>query len=127
MVPGPPNPRVLVVDDEAELLHVLAGYLHRVGFDVTSAGDPAAALAALDTGPVDVVLTDLYLDGASGIALVDDLWTRLPDLPVVLMSGAAPVPPLAPGVTFVAKPFTLPEMAGVLRRALRAADGLAGS
>ena len=54
----------------------------------------------------------------------DRLWALHPDIPVVLMSGATAELATVPGLTFLPKPFGLTEVAGVLRRTLRAGDEL---
>jgi DNA-binding response OmpR family regulator len=117
---------VLVVDDEPELLHVLADYLRRIGFFVTATTDPEAALHAANADPVDVVLTDLCLGPCSGMDLTERLWTLHPEVPVVLMSGATSELATVPGLAFVPKPFGLTEIAGVLRRTLRDRRELVG-
>ena len=121
------NPHVLVVDDEPELLHVLTGYLTRIGFRVTATSDPEGALHAANVDPVDIVLTDLCLGPACGITLIERLWTLHPEVPVVLMSGATSELATVPGLTFLPKPFGLTEVAGVLRRTLRATEDLVGA
>jgi DNA-binding NtrC family response regulator len=119
-----PLAHVLVIDDEPELLHVLADYLQRIGFRVTATSDTGVALHAAHVDDVDVVLTDLCIGVDCGMALVERLWTLHPELPVVMMSGATASLRTVPGLTFVPKPFGLTEIAGVLRRALRAAEEL---
>jgi DNA-binding NtrC family response regulator len=125
MQTGEAGPHVVIVDDEPELLHILAGYLDRIGFRVTAASEPEAALHAANAEPVDIVLTDLCLGAECGMAFIDRLWALHPELPVVLMSGATPELAVVPGMTFVPKPFGLADIAGVLRRALRSRDELA--
>ena len=71
------NPHVLVVDDEPELLHILVGYLDRIGFQVTAASDIEAALHAANVNPIDIVLTDLCLGLDCGMTLIERLWTCL--------------------------------------------------
>jgi DNA-binding NtrC family response regulator len=122
-----PNPHVLVVDDELELLHVLAGYLTRIGFRVTATSDIEDALHAANVHPVDILLTDLCLGPDCGMTLIERLWMLHPEVPVVLMSGATTELATVPGLTFLPKPFGLTEVAGVLRRTLRAGQELIGA
>ena len=72
--PGPGRPgsgrRVLVVDDEAPLAALVAGYLARDGFEVAVATDGQAALAAARTLDPDVVVLDLGLPGLDGMDVV---------------------------------------------------------
>jgi DNA-binding NtrC family response regulator len=122
---GSDIPHVIVVDDEPDLLHVVGNYLTRIGFRVTTCGSVDEALHAANTEVPDLVLTDLCLGVSDGITLAERLWTLHPELPVVLMSGALPeLRPTAPGLTFVPKPFTLPEIASVLRKVWRELEEL---
>jgi DNA-binding response OmpR family regulator len=66
---GPGGRRVLVVDDEAPLARLVAGYLTRDGFEVTVVGDGRAAVAAARTVDPDVVVLDLGLPGLDGLAV----------------------------------------------------------
>jgi DNA-binding NtrC family response regulator len=121
------NPHVLVVDDEPELLHILVGYLDRIGFRVTAASGAEAALHAANVDPIDIVLTDLCLGVDCGITLIERLWTLHPEIPVVLMSGATTGLATVPGLRFLPKPFGLTEVASVLRRTLRDREELVGA
>ncbi|MFN8073931.1 MAG: response regulator transcription factor [Kineosporiaceae bacterium] len=60
-------PRVLVVDDEAPLAALVAGYLTREGFEVDVVGDGLAAVAAARSGDPDVLVLDLGLPGLDGL------------------------------------------------------------
>ena len=61
------NPRIFVVDDEPQIREVLKLYLSREGFRVETAADGAAALAAFDAHPPDLVLLDLMLPRIDGL------------------------------------------------------------
>ena len=62
----PATTTVLVVDDAAEITAILRDYLEADGFAVRTAPDGAAALAELAAAPVDCVLLDVMMPGASG-------------------------------------------------------------
>jgi two-component system nitrogen regulation response regulator NtrX len=81
--------RVLVVDDEESIRHSLAGLLSDEGWEVAAAADGEAALAAVreQDGAFDVVLLDIAMPGRDGIAVLEELRSDEPDLPVVMMSG----------------------------------------
>ena len=77
---------------------------------MTLAGDGAAALAAFDADPADLLLTDIRMPRKDGYALIAELRTRQPTLPVVIMTGhAAPdmvtVQPCAARTSVFTKPF----------------------
>ena len=78
--------RVLLVDDEPNLLRLLGAVLRSGGFQVTAATSSAAALALADEA-WDVLVTDVSLTGMDGPALAERIAQRHPGLLVVLMSG----------------------------------------
>ena len=65
--------RVLLVDDEPDQVALLRAMLTPLGMDVSTAESAEQALAAYRRQPVDVVVTDLHLPGASGIDLIRQL------------------------------------------------------
>ncbi len=119
----PSTPRVLVVDDEEEIRYGLELNLGREGFEVVGAPDGDAALALLDDGRFDAVLSDLVMPGLDGLGLIDAIRERGLDIPVVLMSAHADVDTaleaLAKGATdYLAKPFRADEVRFRLRKAI---------
>jgi len=68
-----PKRRVLVVDDEAQIVEVLTQYLVAEGFVVTQAADGAAALKSAQTQPPDLVILDLMLPGVNGLEVCETL------------------------------------------------------
>ncbi len=80
--------RVLVVDDEESIRRSLGGLLADEGFEVVSAADGEAALSVLrDDDEVDLVLLDIAMPGRDGMAILEELRTDRPELPVVMMTG----------------------------------------
>ena len=137
-------PSVLIVDDEANVRRMVGALLTAEGFDVRDAGDGASGVSRAEDAEPDLVLLDLMIPGAlDGMAVLERLRKRFPDLPVIMMSGRAGLADAVKAtrlgaVNFLEKPLT-PE--GVLlaitsalelrlarreRTALRADLGLAG-
>ena len=84
------SPRVLLVDDEANIRRMVGALLEAEGFDTRQAANGAAALAALEDAAPDVILLDLMMpDGPDGLATLEEVKRRAPDIPVVMMSGKA--------------------------------------
>ena len=85
------SPRVLLVDDEANIRRMLGALLQAEGFETAEAANGTAALAALESTAPDAVLLDLMMPGGGpdGIGTLEQLKQRAPDLPVVMMSGKA--------------------------------------
>ena len=85
--------RVLVVDDEAHIVQVVALKLRNAGLDVATAFDGEEALAILraaqQESAFDLVLTDLQMPGMNGLELAQALAAdaRLADVPVLLLTA----------------------------------------
>jgi len=84
------SPRVLVVDDEANIRRMVGALLQAEGFETAEAANGHGALAALESAVPDAVLLDLMMPGGpDGLATLELLKRRAPDVPVVMMSGKA--------------------------------------
>jgi two-component system cell cycle sensor histidine kinase/response regulator CckA len=106
--------RILLVEDEDPLRHLLADVLRSEGYDVVATGDGLTALG-LCAGPAfDLVVTDSVMPGSSGTAIARMARFHHPALPILRISGApepAGADPAEPGTTaFLGKPFTLEEL-----------------
>ena len=69
MTPRPARPRVLLIDDDARLVHIVSLYLQVQQFDVTSANDAETALGLLLRELPDLVVVDIMMPGVDGITL----------------------------------------------------------
>jgi CheY-like chemotaxis protein len=87
------NPiRVLLVDDEERFVLNLAKLLRGRGFDVTTALDGAAGVAAVErSAPIDVVLLDVKMPGMDGIEALRRIKEAAPDTEVIMLTGHANV------------------------------------
>lgn len=85
--------RVLIVDDIAENRALLADVLATLGFDLALAESGEVALAALASGPFDLVITDQLMPDISGWDLLRHARGAGHSMPFILLSGAAPVLP----------------------------------
>ncbi len=116
--------RILVVDDDAAMCAMLATTLGRRGFAVTTCDTGAAAMAALDPGDVDVVVTDLNMRGMSGLELCRQIVADRPDVPVVVITAFGSLDTAigairAGAYDFVPKPFELEALVVALERAIQ--------
>lgn len=84
-------PRVLVIDDEPRLRRTLADYLEDMGCETALAANGAEGLEVLEDFQPDVVLVDLNMPVMDGYAFIDVAHTRLPDLPIIVVSGVGTV------------------------------------
>ncbi len=118
--------KVLVLDDEKNISFVVQAMLERDGIHTTVMNDSAEALDALDsdeTRDINAVITDLYMPGPSGMAILDFCQRFRPELPVVIMTAygtvEAAVSALKQGAfDFVTKPFDQTDLLNVVRKAV---------
>lgn len=115
--------RVLVVDDEEAMRHMLALLLSREGYDVRKADSGEAAIEVFESDQgADVVLTDVRMPGIGGLGLVDWLSEHRPDATVIVMSAFGSVELALEAMRrgaydYVSKPFKQDEVVLVLRKA----------
>jgi len=123
--------RLLVVDDDEDARQVLALMLQANGISVQQAASGHAAMPLLQPG-LDMVLTDQFMDDGDGWALLVAVRQRLPGVPVLLVSPAAPQRParLAPAINFdgaLLKPVEGTALMAMVRRLLPAPWPVAAS
>lgn len=87
LAPIPPGVRVLLVEDNMQVLQFAEQLLQDLGCTVDCAGNAAEALALLQERSFDLVFTDVVMPGLSGIDLARQLHIRAPELPVLLATG----------------------------------------
>src|SRR3954470_16436416 len=115
--------RVLVVDDEPQILRALRINLHARQYDVVTAGSGQGALRAATEAHPDLVILDLGLPDMDGADVIRSLrtWTQVP---IVILSGrmnsAAKVDALDAGADdYVTKPFSVEELLARIRAVSR--------
>lgn len=119
------NPiHVLVVDDEAVLAEMVSMALRYEGWNITSAGDGASAIAAARVQRPDVVVLDVMLPDMSGLEVLHKLREQHPRLPVLLLTAKDAVEDRIAGLSaggddYVTKPFSIEEVVLRLRALLR--------
>ncbi len=128
LIGGDMNPtgRILVVDDEAAVLHFFQKALQRVGFQVTGTMSGEAALEWIAQQEFDLALLDLQLQNVSGLDIMEQLQQQWPATPVIIITAHASletaVKALRRGVhDYLIKPCSIDELqnsvrAGMLRR-----------
>lgn len=90
--------RVLIVDDEPVIRTTAKKILERDGYAATTAASAAEALAALETGVFDVLLSDIIMPGMDGVELMERARAALPGLKVILITGEPTVESAAAAV-----------------------------
>jgi DNA-binding response OmpR family regulator len=81
--------RILVVDDDPELLQVLASRLRQEGYEVTTASKGDQAIAEVASQPPDLMLLDLGLPGGNGFKVLEKVRgsNRTAAMPVIVLTG----------------------------------------
>jgi CheY-like chemotaxis protein len=118
-------PRVLVVDDQADVRTIISIVLRINQFEIVEAASAASALKLFEESSFDLAIIDIFLQGTNGSDLITALRALMPDLPVIAISGMTARDFLSgtPGLSDVVclqKPFRPPD----LMRAIEAAQGL---
>lgn len=81
--------KVLLVDDEKNILEVLTIFLERAGFDVKTLPSGDEVKDHLDKQHFDILITDLIMPGTSGIEIIKSTRQRYKDMIIVAMTGGA--------------------------------------
>lgn len=107
--------KVLVVDDNSSLRELLADFLERVGFEVTTAQDGQAGLDAIEKCHFDLILADFRMPGMTGLEMAAVVRQTNPAIPIILITGDAstlePETVARVGITrVVPKPLTVHEL-----------------
>jgi two-component system OmpR family response regulator len=121
--------RVLVVDDEPNIVDVIAMALRYQGFDVESAGTGADALSAVRAFNPDLIVLDVMLPDMEGFDVAERLGAQRARVPIVFLTARDATGDKVRGLTlggddYVTKPFSLEELVARIRSILRRA-GLA--
>ena len=118
------QPKVLVVDDEPDLLELLELTLSRMGLDTTRAQSVGEAKGLLDSQAFDLCLTDMRLPDGEGLAVVEHISSKGLDVPVAVItafgSDENAVAVLKAGAfDYLAKPVALEQLRALVKQALK--------
>ena len=115
-------PRILLVDDEPNIRWTMAEFLKREHYEVLAASDFESALALFSENEIDAAVVDIILPRKSGIRLLEELHSRSPDLPIIMMTGEPNISQLpdivrAGAYDFLTKPVTKEVLLKAVARA----------
>ncbi|UTO28795.1 nitrogen assimilation response regulator NtrX [Bartonella harrusi] len=116
---------ILIVDDEADIRELVAGILDDEGYETRVACNSDEALAQIGERIPKLIFLDIWLQGSrlDGLALLDEIKTRYPSLPVVMISGHGNIETAVSAIKrgaydFIEKPFKADRLVLVAERTL---------
>ncbi len=114
--------KILVIEDDQEVLTMLLDYLRLLGYEAKGAEDGLTGLKALRSNTFDAVITDITIPYVSGIGIISIIKRDNPDLPVIAITGfGEEVEALAQekhADAVLSKPFEMKELKELLERSL---------
>ena len=127
------NQYILVVDDEEQIRELIAIYLRKQGFDVSSEESSAATLASLRQRTPDLIVLDIGLADEDGLRLLVDIKKEHPNVKVIMLTGMGFVEDLLQEAVqkgedgYVSKVLPLDELLMAIQRACKPAQELQGA
>ncbi|MGB9761325.1 MAG: sigma-54-dependent transcriptional regulator [Caldimicrobium thiodismutans] len=117
------KPKILVVDDEVDILNILKFLLEREGYEVDTTLNGEEAIKKIEKNYYDIVLTDLRMPGISGIVLLEKTKELSPSTEVVIMTAYASIESAVEAIKkgaadYIVKPFINEDLKMRLRRIL---------
>lgn len=121
-----PTKKILVVDDEPQIVELLESYLSKEGYAVATAGDGEAALLAAERENPDLILLDLMLPKINGYEVCKQIRTKS-KTPIIMLTARDEEPDKIVGLElgaddYITKPFSPREVVARVRAVLRRAE-----
>jgi DNA-binding response OmpR family regulator len=119
--------KILIVDDDAEVLFFMRTVLEREGYLIDEAADGKLAREMCETSSYELVITDVVLPGKEGLDLILELNRDYPDIKVIAVSGGDFIEPsyylelasILGAQHTLAKPFTPNELLTLVKKLLK--------
>ena len=116
--------RILLVDDDKSLLRLLSMRLTAVGYEVTAVESGEQALAQLPLSQPHLIITDLQMKGMDGLTLFNQVHSRNPSLPVMILTAHGTIPDAVEATSrgvfsYLTKPFDSKILLQHVARALK--------
>lgn len=120
--------RILIVDDNQDILSFMQAALEKAGYDVQTASEGAQALALQTKRLADLLITDIFMPGQDGIETLHECKTRFPQTRIVVMSAGGgsgrkldylPAAALIGADATLRKPFDVDQLLDTVRKVLQ--------
>jgi two-component system nitrogen regulation response regulator NtrX len=120
--------RVLIVDDEKNIVSSLQEILNDEGYEIVTAEDGLDALEIVQSEPPDLVLLDIWIPGMDGIEVLQAIKTYHPEIEVLVMSGHGTIDTAVKATKlgaydFIEKPFSMDQLVLSVEKALKQRKG----
>ena len=79
--------RLLIVDDQIDIVLFLKDRLENIGYEIRTAGNGEEGLQVIEQEPIDGILLDLEMPVMDGLTMIKGLQTRLKRIPIIVMSA----------------------------------------
>ena len=117
------TPRLLIIDDDAQLRRTLGDILKVKGYEALTAEDGTEGLSLLGAGPVDLALIDLSLPDIGGLELLERIRADFPSTQAIVLTGDASVESAVEAThrgafSYVVKPCAMDQLLLQIRRAV---------
>lgn len=118
---------ILVIDDEENIRNGLAANFEMEDYNVKTAPNGKEGIALIDKGDIDLVITDLRMDGISGEEVVRHIATETPGIPVIVLTGHGSIDSAVKAMRdgaydFLTKPLNLDQLNMIVKRALESRE-----
>src|SRR5574344_964408 len=115
---------ILVIDDEENIRNGLAANFEMEDYNVRTAASGKEGLSYISKGDIDLVITDLRMDGISGEEVVRKVTTENPGIPVIVLTGHGSIEDAAAAIKagaydFLTKPLDLDHLNQIVKNALK--------
>lgn len=115
---------ILTIDDEENIRNGLADNFELEGYEVQQAASGEEGLQIIEKGGIDLVITDLRMDGISGAEVVKKVTTEFPGIPIIVLTGHGSIDDAtaalkAGAFDFLTKPLDLDHLNKIVKNALQ--------
>jgi two-component system copper resistance phosphate regulon response regulator CusR len=120
--------KILIVEDEPNVVSVLTRGLNSEGFETSVAPDGVVALEMISTHNFDLIVMDIMLPGINGIDLCKQVKSKNPHIPVIMLTALGTTENIVTGLDngaddYLVKPFKIAELSARIRTILRRFSG----
>lgn len=124
--------RILIIEDDADLAHLLELHLRDLSYDVDIAGDGITGLSKAESNRYDLLILDLMLPGLNGLEICKQLRAGKSYIPILVLTSRSSEMDRVVGLEvgaddYVTKPFSIMELMARVKALLRRADNLPGN